>query len=86
MGRGKTMMIADLPQHRHSSHVVCSAGRTHGVCTHATCPLPRSCPGVTEDADAGGRGAFRVDGEMVDTPLIAQAERVLDRTRKAGKR
>lgn len=29
------------------------------------------------DADAEDRGVFRVDGEMVDAPLIAQAERVL---------
>ena len=28
-------------------------------------------------ADAEGRGVFRVDGEMIDAPLIAQAERVL---------
>lgn len=33
------------------------------------------------DADAEGRGVFRVDGEMIDAPLIAQAERVLDRAR-----
>lgn len=35
------------------------------------------------EADAEGRGVFRVDGEMVDAPLIAQAERVLDRARAA---
>ncbi|MFC7080113.1 HpcH/HpaI aldolase/citrate lyase family protein [Halorussus caseinilyticus] len=29
------------------------------------------------DADAEGRGVFRVDGEMIDAPLISQAERVL---------
>ncbi|NEU59061.1 CoA ester lyase [Halorussus sp. MSC15.2] len=29
------------------------------------------------EADAEGRGVFRVDGEMIDAPLIAQAERVL---------
>lgn len=33
------------------------------------------------EADAEGRGVFRVDGEMIDAPLIAQAERVLDRAR-----
>ncbi|UOO94735.1 CoA ester lyase [Halococcus dombrowskii] len=33
------------------------------------------------DADAEDRGVFRVDGEMIDAPLIAQAERVLDRAR-----
>ncbi|UPW00186.1 CoA ester lyase [Halorussus gelatinilyticus] len=30
-----------------------------------------------EEADADGRGVFRVDGEMIDAPLVAQAERVL---------
>ncbi|WP_135854567.1 HpcH/HpaI aldolase/citrate lyase family protein [Halorussus salinus] len=30
-----------------------------------------------EEADAEGRGVFRVDGEMIDAPLVAQAERVL---------
>jgi len=35
------------------------------------------------DADEAGRGVFRVDGEMVDAPLIAQAERVLKRARAA---
>ncbi len=30
------------------------------------------------DADEDGRGVFRVDGEMIDAPLIAQAERILE--------
>lgn len=30
-----------------------------------------------------GRGVFRVDGEMVDAPLVAQAERVVERARAA---
>ena len=30
-------------------------------------------------ADEAGRGVFRVDGEMIDAPLVAQAERVLER-------
>ncbi|PSQ12448.1 CoA ester lyase [Halobacteriales archaeon QS_7_68_65] len=30
-------------------------------------------------ADADDRGVFRVDGEMIDAPLIAQAERVIER-------
>ncbi|WP_435358098.1 HpcH/HpaI aldolase/citrate lyase family protein [Haloarchaeobius sp. DFWS5] len=38
-----------------------------------------------EAADAEGRGVFRVDGEMVDAPLIAQAQRVVERARAAGK-
>ncbi|WP_232701275.1 HpcH/HpaI aldolase/citrate lyase family protein [Halobacterium wangiae] len=35
------------------------------------------------EADAEDRGVFRVDGEMVDAPLIAQAERVVERARAA---
>ena len=37
-------------------------------------------------ADAEGRGVFEVDGQMIDAPLIAQAERVLERARAAGER
>ncbi|EFW90305.1 Citrate (pro-3S)-lyase [Haladaptatus paucihalophilus DX253] len=29
-------------------------------------------------ADEEGRGVFRVDGEMIDAPLIAQAERIME--------
>ncbi|WP_458204691.1 HpcH/HpaI aldolase/citrate lyase family protein [Haladaptatus sp. NG-SE-30] len=29
-------------------------------------------------ADEEGRGVFRVDGEMIDAPLIAQAERIIE--------
>ncbi len=36
-----------------------------------------------EQADEEGRGVFRVDGEMIDAPLVAQAERVLERARAA---
>jgi len=36
-----------------------------------------------EETDAG---VFEVDGEMIDAPLIAQAERVLERAREAGQR
>ncbi|WP_115863410.1 HpcH/HpaI aldolase/citrate lyase family protein [Halorussus litoreus] len=36
------------------------------------------------EADAEGRGVFRVDGEMVDAPLISQAERVLAYAEAAG--
>lgn len=35
------------------------------------------------EADAEGRGVFRVDGEMVDAPLIAQAQRVMEYARAA---
>jgi citrate lyase subunit beta/citryl-CoA lyase len=31
-----------------------------------------------DEAAAAGRGVFSVDGEMIDAPLVAQAERVLD--------
>ncbi|WP_299270151.1 HpcH/HpaI aldolase/citrate lyase family protein [Halorientalis sp.] len=39
-----------------------------------------------DEADAEGRGVFRVDDEMIDAPLIAQAEQVLDRARAAEQR
>ena len=35
------------------------------------------------EADAEDRGVFEVDGEMIDAPLIAQAERILERARAA---
>jgi citrate lyase subunit beta/citryl-CoA lyase len=35
------------------------------------------------EADEAKRGVFRVDGEMVDAPLVAQAERVRERARAA---
>ncbi|WP_255191370.1 HpcH/HpaI aldolase/citrate lyase family protein [Natronobeatus ordinarius] len=35
-------------------------------------------------ADAEGRGVFQVDGEMIDAPLIAQAEQLLERAEAAG--
>ncbi|SEW00421.1 HpcH/HpaI aldolase/citrate lyase family protein [Halobacterium jilantaiense] len=35
------------------------------------------------EADAEDRGVFRVDGEMIDAPLVAQAERVLERAEAA---
>lgn len=36
-----------------------------------------------EAAAGDGRGVFEVDGEMIDAPLIAQAERILERARAA---
>lgn len=36
-----------------------------------------------DEADAEGRGVFSVDGEMVDAPLVAQAERIAERTAAA---
>jgi citrate lyase subunit beta/citryl-CoA lyase len=35
-------------------------------------------------AEREGRGVFRVDGEMIDAPLIGRAERVRERARAAG--
>jgi citrate lyase subunit beta/citryl-CoA lyase len=37
-----------------------------------------------EQADAESRGVFRVDSEMIDAPLIAQAERIVALARAAG--
>lgn len=37
-----------------------------------------------ERAAEAGRGVFAVDGEMIDAPLVAQAEQILDRARAAG--
>ena len=34
-----------------------------------------------DDAENSGKGVFRVDGEMIDAPLVAQAERILSRAR-----
>jgi len=42
--------------------------------------------GAREAADAEGRGVFEVEGEMIDAPLVAQAERILDRAEAAGDR
>jgi citrate lyase subunit beta/citryl-CoA lyase len=35
-------------------------------------------------AEREGRGVFEVDGEMIDAPLIAQAERIRERAEAAG--
>ncbi|WP_251343434.1 HpcH/HpaI aldolase/citrate lyase family protein [Haloplanus halophilus] len=37
-----------------------------------------------EAADADDRGVFEVDGEMIDAPLLARAERILDRANEDG--
>lgn len=39
---------------------------------------------AAEKAEAAERGVFRVDGEMIDAPLIARAEDVLERYRAAA--
>jgi citrate lyase subunit beta/citryl-CoA lyase len=36
-----------------------------------------------DEAEAAGRGVFSVDGEMIDAPLIAQAERIVERAAAA---
>ena len=35
-------------------------------------------------AEREGRGVFRVDDQMIDAPLVAQAERIVERARAAG--
>lgn len=37
-----------------------------------------------DKAQAEGRGVFTVDGEMIDAPLVTQAETILERARAAG--
>jgi citrate lyase subunit beta/citryl-CoA lyase len=37
-----------------------------------------------ERAQAEGRGVFTLDGRMIDAPLVAVQQRVLDRARRAG--
>jgi len=39
-----------------------------------------------EEAAAADRGVFSVDGEMIDAPLLAQAERILERAAAADER
>jgi citrate lyase subunit beta/citryl-CoA lyase len=39
-----------------------------------------------DQAESAGRGVFEVDGEMIDAPLVAQAERVVERAEAAGER
>ena len=44
----------------------------------------RSVLAAREAADREDRGVFQVDGEMIDAPLLAQAERIADRAAAAG--
>jgi len=37
-----------------------------------------------EEAETDGKAVFAVDGEMIDAPLVAQAERIRERARAAG--
>lgn len=39
-----------------------------------------------EEAAAADRGVFAVEGEMIDAPLLAQAEQIIERARAAGLR
>ncbi|MFB6171041.1 MAG: CoA ester lyase [Haloarculaceae archaeon] len=39
---------------------------------------------AAEEAEAAERGVFRVDGEMIDAPLVRRAERVVERASAAG--
>ncbi|RLM70966.1 CoA ester lyase [Halorubrum sp. Atlit-8R] len=38
-----------------------------------------------DEAERAGKAVFQVDGEMIDAPLIAQAERILDRAPDADR-
>jgi citrate lyase subunit beta/citryl-CoA lyase len=38
-----------------------------------------------DEAEREGRAVFEVDGEMIDAPLVAQAERILDRASKSDR-
>ncbi|TKX63868.1 CoA ester lyase [Halorubrum sp. ASP1] len=38
-----------------------------------------------DEAEREGRAVFQVDGEMIDAPLVAQAERILDRAPDADR-
>ncbi|WP_435073354.1 HpcH/HpaI aldolase/citrate lyase family protein [Halorubrum sp. HHNYT27] len=40
--------------------------------------------GARDEARRADRGVFSVDGEMIDAPLIAQAERIVERAAAAG--
>jgi citrate lyase subunit beta/citryl-CoA lyase len=39
---------------------------------------------AAEQARAEGRGVFTLDGRMVDAPVVAAQDRVLERARRAG--
>jgi citrate lyase subunit beta/citryl-CoA lyase len=39
-----------------------------------------------DEAESDNKGVFTVDGEMIDAPLITQAETILERARAAGMR
>jgi len=38
-----------------------------------------------EASQSEGKGAFALDGKMIDMPLVKNAQKVLDRARAAGK-
>jgi citrate lyase subunit beta/citryl-CoA lyase len=62
-----------------------------GPITEAFTPDPEdvewaeSVLAARDEAEREGKAVFRVDGEMIDAPLIAQAERILDRAPDADR-
>jgi citrate lyase subunit beta/citryl-CoA lyase len=78
--RGVT--LADWIAH----HAECHPGRDALVWHDERIDWAERVLAASVEADAEGRGVFRVDDEMIDAPLIAQAEQILDRARAAGKR
>ena len=62
-----------------------------GPITEAFTPDPEdvewaeSVLAARDEAEREGKAVFRVDGEMIDAPLIAQAERILDRAPEADR-
>jgi citrate lyase subunit beta/citryl-CoA lyase len=40
---------------------------------------------AARDHERSGRGAFALDGQMVDAPVIKIAQRLLDKAQAAGK-
>jgi citrate lyase subunit beta/citryl-CoA lyase len=39
---------------------------------------------AADEAEADGRGAFALDGRMIDAPLVQLQRRILERARRAG--
>jgi citrate lyase subunit beta/citryl-CoA lyase len=59
------------------------ANRVHTPTT-AQIAYARRVLEASQKADSEGKGVFTVDGKMVDAPLIAVQQRVLERARRAG--
>ena len=79
--RGETRFAATLG---YDGKMVVHPGQV-GVVHDALAPDPDEVAwaervlAARADADREGRGVFEVDGEMIDAPLIARAEGILDR-------